>query len=111
MADIPTERRAALSVLITHARNEKGWSQIELADQATMAVDGLAEAMESAGVAAAAEEIAAWEGLEITRHHVWHLENCPVRPLHTHERRGRLLAVCLALGVSRDRVNRLAGGI
>ncbi len=111
MSGIPVEKRSVLSRMIVDARTAKRWSQEELADQATQKIAELETIVTGAGGIVSPEERMAWQDLEITRHHVQVLENCPYKPLGTHEKRGRLLAVCVVLNMDRAKVNEVAGGI
>ena len=107
MEALDPQQRGDLSRLLRDARLEKGWSVEDLIQYALEALEeqlGRSEHLYP-------DEISSWKRLDITRHHVATLENCPSRPLSDVCRRGRLLAICLALGLDRDQVNRLSGGI
>lgn len=104
------EKRMKLSRLLKDARRRKGWQTERLAEEATRWLAALAASQElSAEEREAAANLLAGSG--VTTHHVARLENFPAYPMSTPERRVRLLAVVLALGLDRAQVNRLAGGL
>ncbi len=100
-------KRAALSEALANARAAKGWSQDRVAEEATSALRLAAINEPEASV----EEREMWASIEVTRHHVFKVENSPANPISTLERRARLLGLTLALGVDRSLINRLAGGL
>jgi hypothetical protein len=106
------EKRAALSRVLREARDRRGWSQEQAAEHATLALRTAFPAADgNGGSGASGEERAASAAIEITRHHVATLENCPASPISTVARRSRLLGLVLALGLDRGEINRLAGGL
>lgn len=116
MQAIDPRRRAELSILIREARESRRWSQERLADRAEAALRRQARQVDgeySTGSTAPEPngDLGLYLRVEISRHHVATLENCPARPLGDAERRARLMGIVLALGLDRAVVNQLAGGI
>ena len=109
MGKIPEKKRAELSRLIRSSRESLGWSQEELAEKALEALWLLDR--NASGMHHTDEEIEIWKGIEIGRHHIRGLENCPSSPLGTTEKRGRLFAVARVLGLSFNQINKVSGGV
>ena len=108
---IPIRRAGELSSYILKVRKNSAtrWSQEELAEQATRALGNFMESCDQDELEP--EEVRAWTGFEITRHHIFHLEDAPGNLLGEHVSRGYLLGVALALRLDLDRINRLCGGL
>lgn len=112
MESLSPLKRAALSELIRKARLAKRWSQERLADRAEAALRHEAACLVAQATRHdAADDASLYVAVEVTRHHVATLENCPARPLSDAARRARLLGIVVALELDRARVNQLAGGI
>jgi hypothetical protein len=107
---IDREARAKLGDYLEDARVARGWTMEAAAEQATHQLERLAE---DETLTTTERAVARWivEDGGITRHYISGIENQPAHPLTPIERRIRLLALVLALGADRARVNRLAGGI
>lgn len=101
---LTADQHDRLSRLVRETRLAKGWSRPRLARSATAHLSRLSAAeLELRGMPA---------GVEATTRYVETLEGRRFESaMLTNERRGRLLGVVLALGLDRELVNRIAGGI
>lgn len=102
------QNRAALSTALRAAREARGWSQEEAAEEAGRM---LRAAAASSSIASSDDEREVWLSIEVSRYHVAGLESCPAAPLATMESRSRLLGLVLALDLDRGAINRIAGGL
>ncbi len=110
-ARLPRQQRTELAALLAAVREERGWSRTQLVNAAARY---LRQAAEELGL----EPKDPRRPASIDPQHVEYLEGAPANPVSRPDRRVRLLAIVLALGVEpadqavlRAKVNVLAGGI
>lgn len=109
-ASFDREKSAALGDLLQGARRAKGWSLDRTEEEASTMLRLLVESPDlSAHERSVAGRLARDGG--VTRYHIANFEDLPRHPLTPVERRIRLMALVLALGVDVAKVNRLAGGL